>query len=409
MPIQDWTSSSSFTAPFAAGACTLWVIGGGGAGYRDKEGEGTNGRGGGGGGGGYAIGTATLTPGQGYSVTVGAGGGTGNSIGSPGGTSSFSGPGVSVIATGGGAGQDRPGGQGGSPNGNPGSGDGSKEAPGNGAGGAGHYGPNGGYYGAGGNGNTNGNFNATGGSAGFIRLSYEFRAVICSISINNENITTGESATVSWYTENANSISISGIGSVGTQGATVVYPPSGTTNYCLSASGPAGAGSCGCVSITAYPPPVIDTFYIDDDDHHIGDAVRIYWTTTDATNVTLSGSTNAFGANLPSNPVAVDGNHLFYPTIGGFYNATLTAKNPVGKTVTKTISWRTRDETPNDFGFTDNDENTIFLNQNIESNNTSIKGFGPTQYPNNALPIKSNYPIEVQVAGDGVWRSVQEI
>ncbi len=32
-----------------------------------------------------------------------------------------------------------------------------------------------------------------------------------------------------------------------------------------------------------------------------------------------------------------------------------------------------------------------------------------TQYTSNKLPIKSNYPIQVQIGGDGVWRDVEAI
>jgi hypothetical protein len=43
------------------------------------------------------------------------------------------------------------------------------------------------------------------------------------------------------------------------------------------------------------------------------------------------------------------------------------------------------------------------VNQNLESNQLIIEGF---EVP---LTIKSNYPIEVMVNGDGIWRNVEEI
>jgi len=68
-----------------------------------------------------------------------------------------------------------------------------------------------------------------------------------------------------------------------------------------------------------------------------------------------------------------------------------------------TVTTRSPDLTPDEFGFNDSLENTVFVNTNLESNQIEVKGFEVS------LPIKSNYPIQVMVNGDGIWRNVEEI
>lgn len=224
-------------------------------------------------------------------------------------------------------------------------------------------------------------------------------------------ITEGNSVNLSWTTAgDVNTVTINqGIGSVSFNGAQKATPSAPSTTYTITATGPEGTATSS-VTITVYPVATIDTFTISDTNSLLGDGtLTISWTTTDASTVELTGSTGAFGADFPNNPVAVDGSHTFTATVGGSFTALLTAYNPLGAKTTQIISYVVRDETPNGFTFTDSDENTPLNNQNRQSNTVTINGFGPTQYPNNQLPIKSNYPIEVQVNADGVWRSVQEI
>lgn len=61
------------------------------------------------------------------------------------------------------------------------------------------------------------------------------------------------------------------------------------------------------------------------------------------------------------------------------------------------------DITPDAFSWTDSVENTPALNSNIESENITITDF---DIP---LEIKSNYPIQVQIGNDGIWRDVGQI
>lgn len=64
-----------------------------------------------------------------------------------------------------------------------------------------------------------------------------------SLSVQPASVASGASATLSWSSSNATSVSISpGIGAVGTSGSTMVAPSS-TTTYVAQASGPSGTTS----------------------------------------------------------------------------------------------------------------------------------------------------------------------
>lgn len=394
--------SHTWQAPDYVGSASVSVAAGGGGGFSDNAGPGSNGRGGGGGSGGANSGSGNLVPQAFYYITVGGGGG----IASAGGPSSFNGPGLSVSASGGGGGQDRPGGAAGQPGGSAGSGDGSKEAPGDGSGGVGGGG-------SGGPGNIKGTRGASPGNGGYVTLTWSYAAPTASLSVNGSSvITAGQCTNLLYSNSNTTSATITNYGPVGggyNAVGGVEVCPSSTTTYTHEVSGPGGTATGGPVTITVYPVPSIDTFYISDDDHHIGDTVTVYWTTSNASYVGLSGSAGAWGSDIPTNPRSADSSHTFIPTTGGFYSATLTVKNAADYTVTSTINWKTRDETPNAFSWADSEENTPLNNENLLSNSITINGFGPTQYASNALPIKSNHPIQVQIAGDEVWRNVEQI
>lgn len=231
------------------------------------------------------------------------------------------------------------------------------------------------------------------------------------ISATLTEITEGNSSTLIWTSAgDVNTISINqGIGNVQLNGIQPVSPSVGSITYTITATGPEGTAT-DSVTIDVYPFPAIDSLTISNNDFLLGSgSLTVSWTTTGAVEVELTGSSDAFGSTgAPANP-AVDGSHTFTPTKGGFFTIKLVAYNYLGAKTDAIVSFTVRDETPNLFNFTDSDENKPTANQNIESNTITINGFGPTQYTNNALPIKSNYPIEVQVNADGVWRNVQQI
>jgi peptidoglycan-associated lipoprotein len=78
---------------------------------------------------------------------------------------------------------------------------------------------------------------------------------IRSFSVEPTSITAGQSATLAWAVENADSISISGIGTVQSSGNRSVSPAS-TTTYRLTATGPGGTTERSVtLSVSAPPPP----------------------------------------------------------------------------------------------------------------------------------------------------------
>jgi peptidoglycan-associated lipoprotein len=78
---------------------------------------------------------------------------------------------------------------------------------------------------------------------------------IRSFSVEPTSITAGQSATLSWAVENADSVSIAGIGTVQSSGSRSVSPAS-TTTYRLTATGPGGTTERSVtLSVSAPPPP----------------------------------------------------------------------------------------------------------------------------------------------------------
>lgn len=72
-----------------------------------------------------------------------------------------------------------------------------------------------------------------------------------SLGASPTGILTGQSSTLTWSTQNATSVSITGLGTVGPSGSQAVFPSSSTT-YTLTASGPGGsAGASASVTVTA--------------------------------------------------------------------------------------------------------------------------------------------------------------
>jgi hypothetical protein len=99
--IEILSTSTTWVCPAGVTKAFITVIGGGGAGGAGSAGQAPR-AGGSGGVGGVGIGQITLTPGVSYTVTVGAGGvASSGSNGTSGGNSNFTGPGVSITATGG--------------------------------------------------------------------------------------------------------------------------------------------------------------------------------------------------------------------------------------------------------------------------------------------------------------------
>ena len=84
-------------------------------------------------------------------------------------------------------------------------------------------------------------------------------APTASLSANPDTIQAGQSTTLTWQTQNANDVSIDGIGAVDANGSKTVNPTESTT-YHLSAKGAGGTQeSTARVTVTAAPPPPVAT------------------------------------------------------------------------------------------------------------------------------------------------------
>lgn len=119
------------------------------------------------------------------------------------------------------------------------------------------------------------------------------KEVKCTISVNPASIEAGESAVISWTTENADSVTIDeGIESVANNGSISVAPDK-TTSYLLEAKSKHATAKCH-ITITVKEPPAGDPLCaLDIDDSLIteGESVTLTWTTENADSVELDGET----------------------------------------------------------------------------------------------------------------------
>lgn len=75
-----------------------------------------------------------------------------------------------------------------------------------------------------------------------------------SLTASPTSIVTGQSSTLTWSSQNATSVSITGLGTVGPSGSQAVFPGS-STRYSLTATGPGGSASASA-SVTVTAPSV---------------------------------------------------------------------------------------------------------------------------------------------------------
>lgn len=149
-------------------------------------------------------------------------------------------------------------------------------------------------------------------------------------------ITEGEFSTLSWVTEGALSVTLSGLGEVPSEGSLVVAPKE-TTTYTLTATNDVGTVESS-ITITVNPivieepeetEPVVGFFSAAPETIDEGDFTTLSWSTEGADSVTISG--------LGS--VAANGSLILSPTETTSY--TLTATNETGtveSTVTVTVN-----------------------------------------------------------------------
>lgn len=115
------------------------------------------------------------------------------------------------------------------------------------------------------------------------------RPQFLACTVTPVNILAGESATISFSTANADSVTITGIGPVGQSGAQVVTPAQ-TTTYTLTATGPGGTSTCTLtVQVTRGEAPRIVSFTADPLQIQGGQSSTLRWNVENATEVTITG------------------------------------------------------------------------------------------------------------------------
>jgi hypothetical protein len=108
------------------------------------------------------------------------------------------------------------------------------------------------------------------------------------LSVSQETIQRGNSATLSWQTQNVGSPQISGIGTVSTSGKQPVSP-SATTTYVLSSNGQELDRTTIQVTEPPPPPPQLVTFTANPAAIDEGKTTTLSWQVLNATSVQISG------------------------------------------------------------------------------------------------------------------------
>ena len=112
--------------------------------------------------------------------------------------------------------------------------------------------------------------------------------VVNSFTSNTSTIDLGQTATLTWTTSNASSVTITpGIGAVATSGSTTVNPGSSTT-YILTATGNSGSTVTSSTAITVTPrvPPTFSTSLAT---VQAGQSATLSWNAPSASSVSISG------------------------------------------------------------------------------------------------------------------------
>jgi hypothetical protein len=160
-----------------------------------------------------------------------------------------------------------------------------------------------------------------------VRVEEQPPAQFLACTANPASILAGESATISWATANADTVSIGGIGAVGTSGSQVVSPTQ-TTTYTLTANNARGPVTCNVsVQVTQGEAPRVVGFTANPTTISAGQASTLTWNVENADTVEISGI----------GPVQAQGSQSVTPATTTTY--TLTArKGSATTTATATIT-----------------------------------------------------------------------
>jgi acid phosphatase len=142
-------------------------------------------------------------------------------------------------------------------------------------------------------------------------------------------VTSGASTVLSWTASNANSVSISGLGTFPASGS-VKVTPTATTTYTATATGPGGTtASSTVVSVIVSAPKPTVALSAQPSNIAAGASAVLSWTTNNATSVSIAG-VGTFGATGSANVT---------PTSTATYTATATGPGgTAASTATVTVS-----------------------------------------------------------------------
>ena len=154
------------------------------------------------------------------------------------------------------------------------------------------------------------------------------------LTADKTSITSGGTATLSWTSTNATSITIDqGIGTVSVPSGTYNVSPPSTATYTATATGPGGTATASVIiTVTAPAPPSITSFTASPTTINKGDVTTLTWKTENATSVTLSPSIPA----EDNQPLALSGSATDTPASSTTY--TLTATGPGGASATAQVT-----------------------------------------------------------------------
>jgi OmpA family/PKD domain len=152
-------------------------------------------------------------------------------------------------------------------------------------------------------------------------------APVIVFTANPTTINAGQSSTLSWQVQNADTVTITGLGSVALAGSQSVTPPT-TTTYTLTATrGAQTATAQATVTVNSGTGglPVIVSFAPNPATVDFGQSSTLQWVVQNATTVTIDNSIGTVG---------LTGSHSISPAATTTY--TITASNAVGTVTAKT-------------------------------------------------------------------------
>jgi phospholipase C len=153
------------------------------------------------------------------------------------------------------------------------------------------------------------------------------------LTADHTSITSGQTATLSWSSTNATSITLdNGIGTVTVPSGSKAVSPTSTTTYTATAAGPGGSTTASVIiTVTAPATPTIGSFTASPTTINKGGVTTLNWTTANATSVTLSPALPA----EDNQALPLSGNTTDTPSSTTTY--TLTATGP-GGTATASVT-----------------------------------------------------------------------